>query len=88
MKDEIHELSQLCKKASELERKWDRTGRDYLQTRIASAEYRETVSEYLEAVRRLELALTRHFVAVTAAAANGGNGKHEQPEDGPVKPVS
>ena len=66
MNDAIHELGSLCKMARELERKWDRAGSEYLKSRMAGADYLETVRRYLDAIRCLETALSNHFVVVTA----------------------
>ena len=69
MKQNISELGGLCKIAAALERKWDRGGKDYLETRLTGDEYTKLVEEYLGSVRRLEAALTHHLVAVTAEIA-------------------
>ena len=87
MRKEIKELSGLCKIAAELERKWDRAGEDYLGTRMKAAEYMRVVEEYLGAVRRLETALCRHLVVVTAEMArvrSEARGTDEQERGNPL----
>lgn len=89
MKETIKELGNLCKLASELEHKWDRCGRGFLETQISSAEYLRTLEEYLTAVRRLEGALTHHLVAVTAEAARDRNAsKDDLDEQDHLNPAS
>lgn len=78
MKETITELGSLCKLASELERKWDQAGKNYLGTRITNAQYTEFVGQYLRSVRRLETALSDHLVAVTREAAHSE--RVEKPE--------
>jgi hypothetical protein len=81
VRNEIKELNGLCKLAAELERKWDRAGEDYLGTKITAGDYTRFVEEYLNSVRRLEMALCKHLVAVTAEAARDRTVRQEpQPE--------
>src|SRR5436190_6740882 len=77
VRHEIKELSGLCKVAAELERKWDSAGGDYLGTRMTAVDYTRIVEEYLGAVRRLETALCKHLVAVTAEVARERAARHE-----------
>jgi len=63
------ELGKLCKVASELERKWDLAGKDYLGSKMTQVAYEEIVRRYLDSVRRLESALSRHLVALSEETA-------------------
>ena len=86
MKEAIRELGNLCKLAAELERKWDRAGGEYLGKRMEALQYSGIVEEYLQSVRCLEAALTRHLVAVAhemaiakADAIKTGRNEKDQP---------
>ena len=69
MEEVIMELGKLCKVATELERKWDHAGKDYLGSKMTHVAYEEIVRRYLDSVRRLESALSRHLVALSEETA-------------------
>ena len=69
MEEVIMELGKLCKVATELERKWDLAGKDYLGSRMTRVAYEQTVRRYLDSVRRLEAALSHHLVVLSEKTA-------------------
>lgn len=71
VREAIKELGNLCKKASALERKWDKAGGEFLGTRLQEKEYAEVVEEYLESVRKLETALVSHLSAIKSELEHG-----------------